>query len=66
MPVSQAENFAAKLHDSGVYAELLRLKVRGHIGAYLIDSTAIEGSIEFLTRKLATTAEGGNTALRSQ
>ena len=53
VPISQSENFAARLQSAGVHAELLRLRFRGHIGAYFIDGTAIKKSIDFLQRELA-------------
>lgn len=65
VPISQSENFAARLHAAGVYAELYRLRFRGHIASVLVDGSAIHESIEFLRSRLADTAEGRQAVTRS-
>lgn len=53
VPISQSEDFAAKLQAAGIHVELYRLRFRGHILTYLIDGAAVEQGIIFLRRELA-------------
>lgn len=52
VPISQSENFAAKLQAAGVHVELYRLRFRGHILTYLIDGAAVKQGVIFLRREL--------------
>ena len=50
--VDHAEDFAAALDAAGVHVELYRMRLRGHITAFLGDGTAVGRAIAFLRAQL--------------
>jgi acetyl esterase/lipase len=50
--VDHAEDFAAALGSAGVHVELYRMRLRGHITAFLSDGTAVARAIAFLRVQL--------------
>ena len=56
VPIAHAEDFSAALGQEGVHVELYRMRLRGHVSAFLTSGGAIRRGSEFLYEKLA---EGG-------
>lgn len=52
VPIDHAEDFAAALRGAGVHVELYRMRLRGHIGAFLTDGAAVRRAVGFLQRHL--------------
>lgn len=52
--VDHAEDFAAALASAGVHVELYRMRLRGHITAFLTDGEAVARAIAFLRVQLGT------------
>jgi acetyl esterase/lipase len=50
--VDHAEDFAAALEAAGVHVELYRMRLRGHITAFLTDGEAVARAIAFLRTQL--------------
>ena len=50
VPVDHAEDYQQALQAAEVPNELLRLRCRGHIGAFLTDGAVIDAALMFLDR----------------
>lgn len=53
--IGHAEDLLSALQQAGVPAELYRMRLRGHITAFLTDGTAVDRGIDFLHRRMPAT-----------
>ncbi len=51
--IEHAEDLFHALQEAGVDTELYRMRLRGHITAFLTDGAAVERAIDFLQRRMA-------------
>lgn len=52
VPVDHAEDFAGALEQAGVHVEFYRMRLRGHVTAFLTDGAAVERAIVFLHQRM--------------
>ncbi|KPQ30701.1 MAG: Esterase/lipase [Marinobacter excellens HL-55] len=51
VPFAQAERFAQVLADNGVYHEVYKMHLRGHVTSFLTAGNAVERAAQFLARQ---------------
>jgi acetyl esterase/lipase len=51
VPFSQAERFAEALDAQGVYHEIYRMRLRGHVTSFLTAGNAVDQAAQFLARQ---------------
>ncbi len=51
VPFAQAERFAQALADNGVYHEVYKMHLRGHVTSFLTAGNAVESAAQFLARQ---------------